>query len=182
LDRQVTADEGRNAKLEEYVLPEIDVMLRVALSLTGNHADAEDLVQDALLRAYRAIDGFDGKHPRAWLLTILRNAHLNRVRRKQPFLFRDQDEAMARLEAETDPLDRPDDTVVGATFDHRVSGAFRELPEKFRDLVYLVDIEGLSYKEAAEVLGIKVGTVMSRLHRARKRMKERLQEQGMVGR
>lgn len=157
-------------------------MLRVALSLTGNQADAEDLVQDALLRAYRALDRFDGRHPRAWLLTILRNAHLNRVRRKQPFLFRDQDEAMERLEAEADSLDSPDETVVGATFDHRVSGAFKELPEKFQEVVYAVDIEGLSYKEAAEVLGIKVGTVMSRLHRARKRMKERLEREGVVRR
>ena len=69
---------------ERYVLPEIEVLLRVANSLTRNHAEAEDLVQDTLLRAYRAIDGFDGRYPRAWLLTILRNTHINRNRRRRP--------------------------------------------------------------------------------------------------
>uniref|UniRef100_UPI003752473E RNA polymerase sigma factor n=1 Tax=Ilumatobacter sp. TaxID=1967498 RepID=UPI003752473E len=76
---------------ERYVLPEIEVLLRVAHSLTRNHAEAEDLVQDTLLRAYRGIDGFDGRHPRAWLLTILRNTHINRNRRRRPELLRDPD-------------------------------------------------------------------------------------------
>lgn len=75
----------------DYVLPEVDTLYRAALSLTRNHADAEDLVQDTLLRAYRSIDRFDGRHPRAWLLTILRNAHINRQRRPRPELLHDPD-------------------------------------------------------------------------------------------
>ena len=86
---------------ERYVLPEVEVMLRVARSLTRNHADAEDLVQDTMLRAYRAIDRFDGRHPRAWLLTILRNTHINRNRRRRPELLRDPDVQLER--AEQDP-------------------------------------------------------------------------------
>jgi len=72
-------------------VPEISVLLRVATSLTGQPADAEDLVQDTLIRAYRAVDRFDGEHPRAWLLTILRNTHVNRARRRLPVPFREPD-------------------------------------------------------------------------------------------
>jgi RNA polymerase sigma-70 factor (ECF subfamily) len=75
--RPPAADE---TAFEQYVLPEIEVLLRVAHSLTHDHAEAEDLVQDTLLRAYRGIAGFDGRHPRAWLLTILRNTNINRNR------------------------------------------------------------------------------------------------------
>jgi RNA polymerase sigma factor (sigma-70 family) len=73
-----------------WVEPEIEVLLRVAHSLTGSWADAEDVVQETLIRAYRAIDGFDGRHPRAWLLTILRRTHLNSLRRTRPLLVEDQ--------------------------------------------------------------------------------------------
>ena len=80
------------AAFARYVLPEVDVLYRVALSITRNKADAEDLVQDTMLRAFRAIERFDGRHPRAWLLTIMRNAQINRVRRRRPGLLNDPDE------------------------------------------------------------------------------------------
>lgn len=76
----------RQRAFRAYVEPEIDVLLRVAQTLTGSWADSEDLVQDTLVRAYRAIDRFDGAHPRAWLLTILRHTHLNSTRRQRPDL------------------------------------------------------------------------------------------------
>ena len=68
----------QHSAFDEHVVPQIDVLYRVALAMTGQPADAEDLVQDTLVRAFRAIDGFDGAHPRAWLLTILRNTHISR--------------------------------------------------------------------------------------------------------
>ena len=165
---------------ETYVLPEIEVMLRVANSLTRNHAEAEDLVQDTLLRAYRAIGGFDGRHPRAWLLTILRNTHINRNRRRRPELLRDPDAAADRMiSAASD--ERPD-AGIDAEIDAEILRALTALDEPFRRVVELVDIDGLSYSEAAEVLDVPVGTVMSRLHRARSRIRDRLDRVGFVPR
>ena len=164
---------------DQYVVPELDVLYRVAMSITRNSADAEDLVQDTLLRAYRAIDRFDGRHPRAWLLTILRNAQINRVRRKRPELLRDPDTTMAVV-ADTSPSgDTPEQILIDAGFDAEVETAFERLPEKFRGVIALVDVEGLSYQEAADRLDIPVGTVMSRLHRARTRIRDHLTDAGI---
>jgi RNA polymerase sigma-70 factor (ECF subfamily) len=161
---------------ETYVLPEIEVLLRVANSLTRNHAEAEDLVQDALIRAYRGIGGFDGRHPRAWLLTILRNTHINRNRRRRPELLRDPDAATDRMISAAS--DERTDAGVDNEIDVEIIRALDSLDEPFRRVVELVDIDGLSYAEAAEVLDVPVGTVMSRLHRARSRIRDRLDRVG----
>ncbi|MBA2609351.1 MAG: sigma-70 family RNA polymerase sigma factor [Actinobacteria bacterium] len=151
-------------------------MLRVATSITRNPADAEDLVQDSLVRAFRAVDRFDGAHPRAWLLTILRNTEINRHRRRRPDLL--DDPAAADDVASREP--GPEALIVGQTFDTVVHAALADLPEKFRRVVELVDISGLNYAETAQLLGIPPGTVMSRLHRARKRMRDRLVVAGLA--
>jgi len=154
------------------VLPEVDVMWRVAMSLTRNRADAEDLVQESLLRAYKAIDGFDGRYPRAWLLTILRNTERNRHRRRRPELLSDPDIAEERgPRTESDEVER---RAEDSEFDAAVTAALAQLPENFRRVVELVDVDGLSYQEAAELLDVPLGTVMSRLHRARRRIRELL--------
>jgi RNA polymerase sigma-70 factor, ECF subfamily len=165
---------------EQYVLPEIEVLLRVANSLTRNHAEAEDLVQDTLVRAYRGIGGFDGRHPRAWLLTILRNTHINRNRRRRPELLRDPDIASDRLASSAS--DERTDAMVDDEIDSEIIDALHALDEPFRRVVELVDVDGLSYAEAAEVLDVPVGTVMSRLHRARSRIRDRLDRAGFVPR
>jgi RNA polymerase sigma-70 factor (ECF subfamily) len=177
-ERPAVSREG-DAAFEQYVLPEVEVMLRVARSLTRNHADAEDLVQDTLIRAYKAIERFDGRYPRAWLLTILRNTHINRNRRRRPELLRDPDVQMERLAAspEEDEASRPD-RFVDLEFDADLEDALASLSDPFAEIVQLVDIDGLAYAEAAEVLGIPVGTVMSRLHRARKKIREQLRRTG----
>ncbi len=154
-------------------------MYRVAMSLTRNSADAEDLVQDTLLRAYRAIDRFDGRYPRAWLLTILRNAQVNRVRRKRPELLRDPDTTMERVADTSEGGRTAEELVVDMGFDAEVESAFADLSDKFKEVITLVDIDGLSYQEAADRIGVPVGTVMSRLHRARKRIKKRLEAAGI---
>jgi len=165
---------------ERYVLSEIEVMLRVAHSLTRNHAEAEDLVQDTLLRAYRGITGFDGRHPRAWLLTILRNTHINRNRRRRPDLLRDPDSANDRLAASAS--DDRTDGFVDDDLDVEIVRALDALEDPFLRVVELVDIDGLSYAEAAELLDVPVGTVMSRLHRARSRIRDRLDRAGLAPR
>ena len=172
---------GRDQAFEQYVLPEVEVMLRVARSLTRNHADAEDLVQDTLIRAYKAVDRFDGRHPRAWLLTILRNTHINRNRRRRPELLRDPDVQLERAAQAPgdDEATRPD-RFIDVEFDAEVEDALASLTDPFAEVVELVDIDGLTYAEAAEVLGIPVGTVMSRLHRARKKIRQRLRRHGVA--
>ena len=170
---QAAADD----RFAQYVLPEVDVLLRVARSLTRTTADAEDLVQETLLRAYRGIDRFDGRHPRAWLLTILRNAERNRHRRRRPQLLDDPEESERLADADHEPS--PEDVAVADDFTATVVAAYRDLPDPFRQVAELVDVQGLSYAEASEALGIKVGTVMSRLHRARRRIRERLDREGL---
>ncbi|WP_344265060.1 RNA polymerase sigma factor [Streptomyces sodiiphilus] len=175
------AEESRRRAFARFVLPEVEVLLRVARTLTTQPADAEDLVQDTLLRAYRAVDRFDGRHPRAWLLTIMRRAEINRHRRRRPHLLDDPDDDLERLAAV--PAGRagsPEETVVDETFDEVLETAFRALPVKHQQVVRLVDIDGLSYGEAARLLDVPEGTVMSRLHRARKRIRGRLAAAGLT--
>lgn len=166
------SDVERARLFEELVVPETDVLWRVALSITRNRADAEDVVQETLLRAFRSLGTFDGRYPRAWLLTILRNAERNRHRRRRPELLSDPDMA-----EDLGPRTESDEVEVSAEqheFTDFVAQAVEQLPDGFREVVELVDINGLSYQEAAEVLGVPIGTVMSRLHRARRRLREAL--------
>jgi len=171
---EASANSAADEAFAEYVLPEIEVLYRVARSITRNPTDAEDLVQDTLLRSYRAIERFDGRHPRAWLLTIMRNAQINRVRRKRPELLRDPDATMERVADTSTDGASAESQIIDRSFDASVEQAFLNLPDKFKSVVEMVDLGGLSYQEAADSLGVPVGTVMSRLHRARARMKKDL--------
>lgn len=168
------------ARFAHYVVPEIDVMLRVARSITGNSTDAEDLVQDSLVRAFRSIDGFDGRHPRAWLLTIVRNTQINRTRRRRPTLLDDPDAPHVEPLLGSSPSG--EDEYLDHSFDGAVEAALRALPDDSRRVVELVDLADLSYAEAAAALDVPVGTVMSRLHRARRRIRDDLHAQGLTNR
>lgn len=176
------SDERRREAFATYVMPEIEVLLRVARTLVPRPADAEDLVQDTLLRAFRAIESFDGRHPRAWLLTIMRNAQINRTRRRRPELLDDPDGTLERMGDAEHDHGSPEGLVVGKLFEGVVMDALDALPGRFRRVVELVDIDGLSYAEAAEVVDVPVGTVMSRLHRARARIRDRLTAAGLAPR
>jgi RNA polymerase sigma-70 factor (ECF subfamily) len=116
----------------------------VANSLTRDPGEAEDLIQDALIRAYRAIEGFDGQYPRAWLLTIVRNTHLNRVRKRRPELLDDPDQDIERLSRQGTASTVEED-VVGGTLDAVIDAALRELPANHRQVLELVDMDGLNY-------------------------------------
>ena len=165
----------QDAAFQRYVVPEIPALLRVARSLTSNAHDTEDLVQDTLLRAYQAIDRFDGAHARAWLFTILRNTHVNRNRKRRPGLLEDPHDA------ETVPETRrsdPADLAEQSAFRDAVVAAIVTVPEKNRVVVELVDLDSCSYAEVAIALGIPIGTVMSRLHRGRRQIREYLTVRG----
>jgi RNA polymerase sigma-70 factor, ECF subfamily len=174
------ADKTREDRFREQVLSELEVVYRVARRLTRSLPEAEDLVQDTLLRAYRGFDGFDGRYPRAWLLTILRNTHVNRLRKRRPDLL--EDELAQRLPASgaDGRQDATAEQVLRDQFDPLVRDAVASLSASHRAVVALVDLDGLSYQEAADVLGVPVGTVMSRLHRARRKVRAHLEAAGFT--
>jgi RNA polymerase sigma-70 factor, ECF subfamily len=142
------------------VLPELEVLLRVARTMVPRPADAEDLVQDTMVRAWQSLGTFDGARPRGWLLTIMRNAQINRNRRRRPGLL---DDPSVVAEMATPGAD----AYVEEMFDAAIEDALGRLSKDHRAVVELVDISRLSYADAAIVLGVPVGTVMSRLSRAR---------------
>lgn len=168
-------DAARAKAFRAHVEPEIDVLLRVARTLTGSWAEAEDLTQECLIRAWRAADRFDGAHPRAWLLTILRRTHLNMHRRQRPDTTDDVSLLDgARPAFDSVPPPTPEETVMTGVLPEDLDRAVRALDEKFRTALTLIDLDGLSYSEAAAILDVPVGTVMSRLSRARQRIRAEL--------
>jgi RNA polymerase sigma-70 factor, ECF subfamily len=114
-------EEPRRQAFERFVVPELGVLLHVARTMTRREADAEDLVQDTLLRAYQGIGRFDGAHPRAWLFTIMRNAQINTVRRRRPEHLDDADRAESVLQ--TDDVTSPEDAAMSTAFDEAVAEA-----------------------------------------------------------
>ncbi len=172
-------------KFSEQAMPFMDALYTAALRLARNAADAEDLVQETYLKAYRAYDGFEeGTNLRAWLYRILTNTFINsyRSKKRRPdetdidevedlYLYRrlgGLEAAAAGRSAEDELLDWFSDS--------EVKEAVESLPEQFRIAVLLSDVEGFSYKEIAEILDIPIGTVMSRLHRGRKALQRQLYE------
>jgi RNA polymerase sigma-70 factor (ECF subfamily) len=169
----------------EEALPHLDTLYRVALRLTSDPAAAEDLVQDTMLRALRAWGTFQsGSNARAWLVTILRNQFINgwRARRRSPEAV-DMD-AIPELPDLGDP--DPEGRFFRDLVDEEVLAAVDALPEDFREVVVLSDMEGLPYADIAEALHIPVGTVKSRLFRARRILQGRLrryaEETGILAR
>jgi RNA polymerase sigma-70 factor (ECF subfamily) len=169
-------------EFETEALRHLDALYRTALRMTRSEADAEDLVQETYIRAFRFRDQFTlGTNMKAWLFRILTNTFINTYRRKaaQPEVtdLEGVDEfslyrRMADDRAASSSPD-PETELLKGVVDTEVTEALEELPEKFRTTV-LLDVEGFSYKEIAEMLGIPIGTVMSRLHRGRKFLQKRL--------
>ncbi|MFU8840613.1 MAG: sigma-70 family RNA polymerase sigma factor [Nitriliruptoraceae bacterium] len=172
---------GRDQRFREQVLVELPVLLRVARRLTRDGNDAEDLVQDTLVRAYRAFDRFDGRYPRAWLLTILRNTHRNQLRKRRPDLMDDEVAGALPAQGGDGRIDGVLDAALHDDLDPIVRAALASLSTKHRAVVALVDLDGLTYREAADLLEVPVGTVMSRLHRARAKVRAHLEANGILG-
>jgi RNA polymerase sigma-70 factor (ECF subfamily) len=164
---------------EQQAMPHLDHLYTAALHLTRNPADAKDLLQDTILRAYRFFHQFTpGTNCRAWLLTILYNSFRNEYRRSA----REKVSTPENFEREIDlqnlrsdpPQNDPESNLFDKLLDHEVEAALDQLPEEFRSVILLVDIEELNYEEAARALSVPVGTVRSRLSRGRAMMREAL--------
>src|SRR5213594_1062237 len=170
------ADAEKRASFEREALVHLDSLYRVALRLTGNPAEADDLVQETMLKAYRAWHQFEkGTNAKGWLLTILRHAFINEYRRRtrhpetvdvdtiEPF-------AVFSEVQDEDPQGAFFDKIV----DDQVLQAIDQLPVVFRETLVLSDVEGMSYQEIASILQVPVGTVKSRLFRARQLLQSKL--------
>ncbi|WP_240422766.1 sigma-70 family RNA polymerase sigma factor [Leucobacter sp. wl10] len=177
------AQERLEQRFTEEALPLLDQLYGAAMKMTRNPQDAQDLVQETFLKAYSAFASFqEGTNLKAWLYRIMTNSYINTYRKKQrePYLGAVDDledwqlggaestTAMSARSAEAEAIDRTPATVV--------TDALNALPEDFRMAVYLADVEGFSYQEIADIAGVPIGTVMSRLHRGRARLRKALGE------
>lgn len=175
-------EDEKHRLFEEEFLPHIDALHTFAFHLALNEEEADDLVQDTYLKAFRFIDQYDrGTNAKAWLFKILKNAFINEYRRKkrQPVQVdyeevrhvQDRDEASAGPESYVDLREELFHYLIG----DEVTQAINEMPVDFRTVILLCDVEDFTYEEIAAILDIPIGTVRSRLHRARNILKEKLE-------
>lgn len=173
-------------EFEREAIKHLDALYGAALRLTRSPSDAEDLVQDAFVKAYRFYDRFEpGTNMKAWLFRILTNTFINKYRRKtrerkvlegrEAEPVGDGVMSRAAMRTLTDPVSEAQRRLITA----EIQEALDALPEDYRTMIVLADVEELSYKEIAEIVGCPIGTVMSRLHRARKKMQKRLVAQAV---
>jgi len=159
---------SRLSEFERKVLPHLDAGYNLACFLMRNPEDAEDVVQEASLRAFRFFDNFRGENSRAWFLTIVRNTSFTALKRSRA------DEANVEFDEELHSGEVPA-MDIGVALDQAqdretVRAAIEQLPEEFREAIVLRELEGCSYKEIADIAGVPIGTIMSRLARARRQL------------
>ena len=167
-------DQDKQAQFEQTVLPHINAAFNLAHWLINNDQDAEDIVQESYLRAYKYYSSYQGGNSRAWLLTIVRNTCYTWLHENQAQgLTVDLDDELSSVEF--DGAD-PERSLQIKADQQSVGRAMEELPAAYRELIVLREMEALSYKEIALIAGVPIGTVMSRLARARQALKECLSQ------
>jgi RNA polymerase sigma-70 factor (ECF subfamily) len=161
------SDRNDSTAFNEAVLPHFDAAYNLARWLTRNDQDAEDIVQESYLRAFKYWKGFSGGHCRSWLLAIVRNTYYSWVRQQsiQPELTRD-----GEVDDIENGIPSPELALLQNADRNLLKAALEDLAVEFREALVLREMEGLSYKEIADIAGVPIGTVMSRLARARKRL------------
>jgi RNA polymerase sigma-70 factor (ECF subfamily) len=177
---QPRPETGRAARFQAEILPHLDAAVNLAWWLTGNRTDAEDIVQEAVLRAFKYFDRFSGREAKPWLLAIVRNTcstWIGRNRPRQLVLVADADAEAERRNAESaaaapSPERQSEQRELGQAIDR----AMAALPVEFREVMILREVQELPYKEIAAIIDAPIGTVMSRLARARKLLQARLKE------
>ncbi len=180
---QTTADDRE--RFQALAEAHLDGLFGAALRLTRNRTRAEDLLQETFLRAWRSFHTFQpGTNARAWLYKILMNAYIDSYRKatREPEVVDQEDVDEFYLYTKVQESEdfrragNPEEVLLARLMDADVKGALDSLPDTFRQVVVLADIEGFAYKEIAEILGIPIGTVMSRLHRGRRQLQVKLWE------
>lgn len=171
----------KQSEFEAEALPHMDVLYNFALRTTGNEDDARDLLQETYLKAYRFWDKYEkGTNIRAWLFRIMKNSYINRYRKetREPDTvdYADVENFYDSIRAESTDTNDLQEKLFGGLLGDEVTSALKSLPEDFRTVVILCDIEGLTYEEIAEFIDRPIGTVRSRLHRGRKLLQGRLFE------
>ena len=165
-------EQDKQARFEETIMPHLDAAYNLARWLTRNEHDAEDVAQDAVLRAFKFFDGFRGGNSRAWLLSIVRNTAYTWLQKNRKHeiatVFSEEEHDVEDLAA------NPEVLLLRKADHEEIVRAVEQLPVEFREVIILRELEGMSYKEIAEMSDVPIGTVMSRLARARKQLQQSL--------
>ena len=168
------SDERALARFEAVVLPHLDAAYNLARWLTRDEHDASDVVQESMVRALRGFETYHGGDGRAWMLSVVRNTCYTWLRKNRAAAPEPLPDDL--IEADQGPLSDPAARLVQAADAERLRCAIDQLPVEFREIFVLRELEGLSYKEIGQVAELQIGTVMSRLSRARRRLQESLAE------
>jgi RNA polymerase sigma-70 factor (ECF subfamily) len=174
-----------SARFVEEAVPLREYMYRHAFRMSRNHADAEDLVQEAMMKAYKGFHAFQrDTNLHAWLLRILINSYISdyRKKRRQPVQYSTEDFSEQRLadsysrSGAAGQLRSAEDQALDSLPDNNIKSAMQTLPQRFRDVVYYADVEGLRYQEIAAITNTPIGTVASQLHRGRRQLRSFLRD------